>query len=115
MRLVFHEAALQDIKKIHEFIAADSPAVARTVIDRIRYSLDRLLDFPKSGRVGTESETYEFVIPNLPYIVIYEINAERIEIIAVFHAAQNRPLRGETNPGDRGDSATPAGAAGRCL
>ncbi len=53
MKLVYLSAALADLQNIHDYIAKDDPAVAVTVIARIKASLDRLLDFPKSGRTGT--------------------------------------------------------------
>ena len=90
MKLVYLASALADLQNIHDYIAKDDPAVAVTVIARIKASLDRLLDFPKSGRTGTVPGTLELVVTNLPYIVVYELGADHIEIIAVFHGAQNR-------------------------
>jgi toxin ParE1/3/4 len=45
--------------------------------------------FPYSGRRGSVEETYELVVPRLPYIVVYRVT-ERVEIVAIFHAAQQR-------------------------
>lgn len=46
MKLVFQEAARQvfgaDLRDIHDYIAIDNPAVAATVVRRIKSSLDRL-------------------------------------------------------------------------
>ena len=61
-----------------------------TVIRRIKSALDRLTTFPQSGRAGTVSGTYEIVVTGLPYIVVYELSPEKIEIFAVFHTAQDR-------------------------
>ncbi len=91
MKLVFHAAALADLRNIHEYIAKDNPDIAATVTARIKSSLDRLTTFPQSGRTGTVPGTREIIVPNLPYIVVYEPATERIEIIAIFHTAQNRP------------------------
>ncbi len=91
MRLVFHAAALADLRNIHDDIANDSPDIALTVVARIKSSLDRLTMFPRSGRVGTVSGTYEIVVPGLPYIIVYELADERIGIVAVFHGARDRP------------------------
>ena len=91
MKLVFHAAALADLRNIHAFIANDSPDIAVTVVARIKSSLDRLTMFPRSGRAGTVSGTYEVVVPGLPYIVVYELAAERIGIVAIFHGTQDRP------------------------
>ncbi|MBF0379678.1 MAG: type II toxin-antitoxin system RelE/ParE family toxin [Magnetococcales bacterium] len=90
MKLVFHASALADLQNIHNHIAIDNPKIAQVVIGRIKLSLDRLLHFPRSGRNGTVSGTYEVVVPGLPYIVVYELNGERIGVVAVFHGAQHR-------------------------
>jgi len=44
------------------------------------------------GHAGREPDTFERVVPRLPYIVIYEVDRvrERITITAVLHGAQDR-------------------------
>lgn len=74
MKLVFHAAALTDLRSVHDYIAKDNPDVAVTVVRRIKSALDRLTLFPQSGRAGTVSGTYEIVVPGLPYIVVYELS-----------------------------------------
>jgi toxin ParE1/3/4 len=90
MKLIFHAAALADLQNIHRHISQDNPSVAVAVVARIRAALDRLLLFPRSGRLGTVEGTLEVVVPGLPYIVVYEIIGDRVEILAVFHGARNR-------------------------
>jgi len=87
MKLVFHEAALSDLRDIHQHIAQNDPRIAVSVIYRIRMSLERLTMFPRSGRTGTVSGTRELVVPGLPFIVVYEIKQSQVEIVAVFHTA----------------------------
>ena len=91
MKLVYQSSALADLQNIHQYISKDSPDIAATVIARIKSSLDRLTTFPRSGRPGNVPRTYEVVVPNLPYIVVYELTNNEIEIVAVFHGAQDRP------------------------
>ena len=90
MKLVFHAAALTDLRSIYDYLKEENPAVAVSVIARIKISLERLTTFPKSGRTGVVSETYEIVVSGLPYIVVYKLTDTLVEIIAVFHSAQNR-------------------------
>lgn len=44
------------------------------------------------GRIGRVEGTREWVVPRLPYIVVYMLREERDElvVIAVFHGAQDR-------------------------
>jgi|TARA_B100002003_G_C13891703_1_gene434799 plasmid stabilization system protein ParE len=90
MKLVFHAAALADLQNIHDYISQDKPDIAVAVVQRIHAALDRLQQFPRSGRIGTVPETFELVVQGLPYIAVYELLPEQIEVIAIFHTGQDR-------------------------
>lgn len=87
----FSASARADIQAIYDFIAQENPKIAARVIGTIEQSTMRLGDFPLSGRSGVVETTRELVIPRLPYIAVYRLNFETIEVIAVFHAAQDKP------------------------
>jgi len=92
MRLIFDDQALADLEGIFEWIAKDNPAAARAVVDRLFSSTELLTSFPFMGHAGRDPDTFEWVVPRLPYIVVYDVNEARGEVIvtAVFHGAQNR-------------------------
>jgi toxin ParE1/3/4 len=92
MELVFDDRALADLENIFDWIAQDSLATAKIVIDRLFSSTELLISFPYMGRAGRDPETFEWVVPRLPYIVVYEVDQvqQRVIIVAVFHGAQNR-------------------------
>jgi toxin ParE1/3/4 len=96
VKLVFDEKALVDLEGIYNWIAKDNAAVAFAVVERVFASVEHLATFPRMGHAGRDEGTQEWVVPRLPYIVIYEIHADRDEIIvvAVVHGAQER--EGET-------------------
>jgi toxin ParE1/3/4 len=91
MIIRFSDAAQADIQAIYDYIAKDNPGIAARVIGAIEHSINRLAMFPLSGRNGAVEATRELAITRLPYIAIYRITTESVEIIAVFHAAQNKP------------------------
>jgi toxin ParE1/3/4 len=95
MKLVFDDAALADLEGIYNWIAQDSARAAKTVVDRIFASIEQLVPSPHMGRPGRDEGTREWVVPRLPYIVVYEVDAESDElfVIAVFHGAQNWEAR----------------------
>jgi toxin ParE1/3/4 len=101
MKLIFDDRALGDLEGIYRWIAQDSPKAAKAVIERIFASIELLASFPYMGRAGREEGTREWVVPRLPYVVIYEVHEERGEVIviAVFHGAQDW----ETRLGERRD------------
>jgi toxin ParE1/3/4 len=69
-----------------------SAALGDAVIDRILESADRLGHFPYMGHIGRAPGTYEWVVPGLPYILVYEVNAadDLVAVAAIFHGAQDR-------------------------
>jgi toxin ParE1/3/4 len=72
------------------FIATENPRAAAAVRHRIRAAVLRLAEFPESGRTGQVAGTRELVVPGLPYLVVYRIGEESVEILRVFHTAQER-------------------------
>jgi toxin ParE1/3/4 len=88
--LVWTEPALQDLDDIGSYIALDSPRSAEKVVRRIVETVAALAYHPKMGRVGRDPTTRELVVSGTPYITVYRLR-ERIEIIAVFHAARKWP------------------------
>jgi toxin ParE1/3/4 len=92
VKLVFDEQALVDLEDIYNWIAKDNPTAALAVVERLFASAEHLASFPHMGHAGRDAGTQEWVVPRLPYIVIYEIHAERDEVIvvAVVHGAQER-------------------------
>jgi plasmid stabilization system protein ParE len=92
MKLVFDDAALADLDHVYKWIARDSRRAAKNVVDRIFASIENLALFPLVGRSGRDEGTREWVVPRLPYIVVYEVDAMRegVLVIAIFHQAQDR-------------------------
>ena len=92
MKLVFDDQALADLEGIFRWIEKDNPTAARAVVDRLFSSTELLMSFPFMGHAGRDPGTFEWVVPRLPYIVVYEVDRTRGEVVvtAVFHGAQNR-------------------------
>jgi toxin ParE1/3/4 len=91
MIIRFSDAAQADLQSIYDYIAKGNPIIAARVVGVIEQSTKRLAIFPLSGRTGAVETTRELVIPRLPYIAVYRVTANTVDIIAVFHAAQNKP------------------------
>jgi toxin ParE1/3/4 len=91
MRIQFSRAAQTDIQSIFDFISKESPIAAKRLVAEIELATSRLTDFPLSGRNGAVDGTRELVIPRTPYIAVYLVSEDVVVIIAVFHAAQDKP------------------------
>jgi toxin ParE1/3/4 len=92
MKLVFDEQALVDLENIYNWVVKDNAAAAKAVVERVFTSTEHLATFPQMGHAGRDEGTQEWVVPRLPYIVVYEVHADRDEVIvvAVVHGAQSR-------------------------
>lgn len=89
MRLVFAEPAARDLDAIIDSIALDSPAAAQKVFRAVVATCKRLGEFPGLGHAGLLPATREFSVAGLPYLIVYEVYADTLTILAVFHGAQD--------------------------
>ncbi|MBT9247905.1 type II toxin-antitoxin system RelE/ParE family toxin (plasmid) [Gemmobacter fulvus] len=88
-RLVIAEPAARDLEGIVNYIALDNPAAAETVYRGIVETARKLPQFPALGRPGRHPETREMSVSGLPYLIVYEVGAETVTILAVFHTARD--------------------------
>jgi toxin ParE1/3/4 len=85
MVIRWSETAANDLEDIYDFIARDNPQAAAATVDRLIDVVERLENFPQMGR-SAEFGTREIVIP--PFVVVYRIIGEVINIEAVFHGSR---------------------------
>ena len=92
MNVCILDKAHSDLEHLYEWISGDRPLAAIGVIERIFESLDLLALFPFMGRPGSVTDTYEWIVPGVPFIIIYEVDdfAHELRVIAIFHARQER-------------------------
>ena len=84
--------AAEDLERICEWIERDNPEAARRVARTIYHECASLKDFPNLGRVSLRMEgRRELTFARLPYIVVYQVKQNVIEISRIFHAAQDWP------------------------
>lgn len=75
---------MDQARDVASYIALDKPSVAEKWIEDIFSSVDRLLDFPESGRIVPEirrKEIREVVVGN--YRVIYKLYESEVWILLV--------------------------------
>ena len=91
MRIIRRDSYAIDLDRIVDRIALNNPSAALDMWDEIERQVERLCDFPHSGRTGRIPETRELVISGRPYIVVY-IVSDNVELVRVLHGAQQWPL-----------------------
>lgn len=90
MKLVWTGPARADRKAIREYIARNNPPAALALDELFAEQASRLLDHPRSGRLGRISGTRE-VVAQQNYILIYDTAGDRVRILRVLHAASQWP------------------------
>jgi toxin ParE1/3/4 len=90
MRLHRSDNYRADLTGIAEHIAQSNPAAALAMWDTIESRVERLVDYPRSGRPGRVPETRELVVAGTPYIVIYRIGRS-VELLRILHGARRWP------------------------
>jgi len=90
MKVRWLSPALAELDRVYEYISQENPKVARHVFTRIRKSTDKLRRFAESGRVGHVQGTRELPVTGLPYLVVYRVIGETVEVLRVFHTSQDR-------------------------
>jgi len=91
MRLRWTTPAANDLYKIVQHIQDDSPGAAAEVAATLYDGCGGLRDFPRRGRKGRIEGTRELVFPGLPYIVVYRIQDQVVELLRIYHGAQDWP------------------------
>jgi toxin ParE1/3/4 len=91
MHLVWLPAAVRNLHHVREYIRQDDPAAAEKTGARIEASINNLAAFPMIGRTGEVPRTRELVIPGLPYLVIYRVQDDTVQILRILHQRQKWP------------------------
>jgi toxin ParE1/3/4 len=84
-------AAAENLFRVFEYIRPDNPTAAERVVRTIYESAGSLESFPFRGRVGRVDGTRELVLPSLPFVIVYRVLEDAIEVAAVIHGAQRWP------------------------
>jgi addiction module RelE/StbE family toxin len=83
--------AAADFTAIVEYIRKQNPSAAERVAHTIYDGVASLTSFPKRGRHGRTKGTRELVFSPLPFIAVYRVRAEAVEIARVLHGSQRWP------------------------
>ena len=94
MRVHWTETAQEHLDSIHAYISQNSSAYARRIVDRLTRRSQQIALFPLSGRRVPEYDLDQIrEVFEGPYRIIYYINPDQIDVLAVIHGARD-VLRG---------------------
>jgi toxin ParE1/3/4 len=84
--------AAEDLDPICAWIERDNPGAAKQVASTIYNGIAQLKHLPGMGRSSTRINGWrELTFSPLPYIAVYRIKQDTIEIARIYHGAQDWP------------------------
>ncbi len=92
MRVRWTDPAALDLTGICDYTQEHhGPEAARKLALHVYAAVGSLLQFPHLGRLGRKPGTRELVFSGLPFLAVYRIRDEVIEIARILHGAQKWP------------------------
>jgi toxin ParE1/3/4 len=84
--------AAEDLERICKWIERDNPEAAKQVAVTIYNGIAQLKNLPGVGRASTRISGWrELIFSPLPYIAVYRVKQDTIEIARIYHGAQDWP------------------------
>ena len=85
LKLRWTRPALADLIEAQSYITSDDPQAACLVAQRVWDAASRLRNSPNIGRIGHVAGTLEWVVTRTPYLIVYRIKNDTVEIIRIWH------------------------------
>ena len=83
--------AQNDLDDAYTYISTDNAAAADQVEERVLDVVAGLAEWPQSGRTGVVEGTRELVITRTPYIAVYELVGEQVNVLRLIHGRRQWP------------------------
>ena len=90
MRIRWTIAAATDMERISDYLREYYPHYRQPTLRKLYDTIRALKEWPERGRPGAEPGTGELVFSPLPYITVYRVREDAVEILRIYHAAQMR-------------------------
>jgi len=91
MRIRWTPAAAADLHHINDYLKEHHPRYRQPTMRKLYESVRALKQWPLRGRSGREDGTRELVFSPLPYVAVYRVTPTHVEVVRIYHTAQNRP------------------------
>lgn len=89
MRLRWTIPAANDLESIKNYLERHYPRFAEPTVRTIYQQIHTLRSTPQGGRPGHRNGTRELSLSPLPYIVVYAVKSEAIEVLHIYHGSQD--------------------------
>lgn len=90
IELVWSPRAIADVEEIRTYIASDSPAWADLTVRRLVASVERLRQYPDSGRMVPERQSVELrEVVSGKFRIVYRRRPDLVDIATVFRGSRD--------------------------
>jgi toxin ParE1/3/4 len=90
MRIRWTPAAITDLRSINDYLTEHYPQYRQPTMLNLHQTIYSLRQFPNRGRVGLKEGTREILFSRLPYVAVYRVREQDVEVLRIYHAAQHR-------------------------
>lgn len=90
MRVEWLERAVSDLERIHAWLSQFENANTAVVRHRIIAAADKLERLGDIGRSSKVEGLRELSVRAAPYVIVYRVLKDEIEIVAIYHTAEKR-------------------------
>jgi toxin ParE1/3/4 len=91
MKIRWSPESAADFAGIVDYISEQNPSAADRIARTIYDSTTSLESFPRRGRPGRVEGTRELILSPLPFIIVYRIKDNLVEVARVLHGSQRWP------------------------
>ena len=88
MPIKWLRTALRNLDRHASYIAKDNPDAARRAVERVQAAVSQLTQYPSMGRIGRVPGTRELIVGGAPWVIVYRLHANAVEVIRALHGAQ---------------------------
>ena len=91
MKIIWSATSRRKIEEIVDYISADNIDAALALVEEFEKRVADLKKYPRSGRMVPilNNEMVRELIIRKDYLIVYEIQRERIKILTIRHAKQD--------------------------
>jgi toxin ParE1/3/4 len=91
MQVKWLRRVLRNLEQARNYVFQDNPTAAQELILKIQNAANQLQNYPFMGKNGRVEGTRELIISNSPYILIYRVKEESVEVLRILHTSKRYP------------------------
>ena len=90
MRIRWTPPAAADMQSISDYLKEHHPQYRQPTMRKLYEGIRALKDAAYRGRLGLVEGTRELLFTPMPYVAVYSIREDTIEIWRIYHTSQDR-------------------------